>query len=64
MNRFGAPVPGLKINPLPTSQEVAPVCLRACAYCGCCALQGCLTLEAGVEDGFAPLQQAHYSVVS
>lgn len=62
MNRLGAPVPGLKIGPLPASQKVAPVSPHA--YCGRRALQGCLTLEAGVEDGLAPLQQPHHSVVS
>lgn len=59
MNGLRAPVPGLKIGPLPISQKVAPLC--PCAYCRRCALQGCLTLEARVEDGLAPLQQPHHS---
>lgn len=62
MSRLGAPVSGLKMGPLPISQEVAPVC--PCAHCGGCALRGCLTLEAGVEDGPVPLQQPYHSDVS
>lgn len=61
-NRFGASGPGLKIGSLLISPKVAPVC--PCAYCVCCALQGCLTLEARVEDGLVPLQQPQHSDVS